>query len=219
MVKRIVLSGVQNSGKSTQMRALAEKLNDLGHSAMHSIRVPERTDGSISRRAVDHGFQINENGDFSTQYNICLAYSLFDMETVKYADMHGYEFMVSDRSILDHVIYCNAMENITREDKMFASYVGINHALRYPVEQLWICEPVGKLDADGYRSANKEFQDKINGLFSENILRRQIGETTLKNYVKKGIHVLPSNDMFTKEESIDIRNDMILKQMKIDGLL
>jgi hypothetical protein len=219
MVKRIVLSGVQNSGKSTQMKALAEKLNDLGYSATYGIKVPERTDGSISRRAVDHGFKINENGDFSTQYNICLAYSLFDMETTKNAEMQGYEFLVLDRSILDHVIYCNAMENISREDKMFASYVGINHAMRYPTQQLWICEPVGKIDVDGYRSGNKEFQDRINSLFTENILQRKIGETVLKNYVQKGIYRLPSNDEFSKEESIDIRNDLILKQMKIDGLL
>lgn len=213
----IDMLGAQNAGKTTQSKALVSELKEMGYKAYFGFNFAERDDGSISRRAADKGFIINDVSDFASEYDICLAYCLFDHETRKYIEQNNIDFWVRDRSILDHVVYCQYSKHITDEDKKFVTDIAFNHAKRNPVDFGFLCEPIEKIKDDGYRSTNKRLQDDIHAQFIDKVYYKNLGPV-VDEYIKN-LRFLPYNGDFPEKESISIRNSIILGELRVNGII
>lgn len=157
-MKVIAFSGAQNSGKTTLMKEYAKRLEDQGFKVQAGYKLPEGSEGSISRRSKKLGFDINEGSSFDSQYHIMLSYLLSDIETRKYAKLNNIDFIVYDRSIMDHLPYSNRVS--TDEEYYMLEDISNQHRQRYAIDYTVYCYPV-PFEEDGERSVNQEFQDAI----------------------------------------------------------
>lgn len=217
-VTYIYLFGAQNGGKSTQMKHIGDTLNAMGYKTLVGFQLPERTDGSIARRSASKGFQINEVSNYESQYHVCMSYSLFDTETRKKAQNEGYQFAVFDRTILDHLLYALRVDTISVEDKTEIANYALSHARRNPADYAYLCEPIPKMEADGMRSVNKDFQDEMHSRFMEYIIGGKIGQRVIRDYFKH-LDTLPYVEGFSKEESLRLRTEKVIDRLRADGRL
>jgi len=99
-----------------------------------------------------------EQTTFESQYHIMLSYLMADLETRKLAEQNGVDWIIYDRSVLDHLPYSYRILN--GEDYFMLESVSNQHSQKFPVDYTIYCEPVPFND-DGERSVNKQFQDEI----------------------------------------------------------
>jgi thymidylate kinase len=161
-MKVLAFSGAQNSGKTTLMKAYAKELEDKGFKVQVGYKLPEGSEGSISRRSKKLGFGINEDSAFESQYHIMLSYLLADIETRKQAELNGADWVIYDRSIMDHLPYTHRVAN--GEQYYMLEDISNQHRQMFPVDHTVYCYPV-PFEDDGERSINQEFQDEIVELF------------------------------------------------------
>lgn len=157
-LKVLAFSGAQNSGKTTLMKEYAKSLQDKGYKVQIGYKLPEGEAGSISRRSKALGFGINEDTSFESQYHIMLSYLIADMETRKQAELDGVDWIVYDRSIMDHLPYAHRVSN--GEDFYMMEDISNQHRQRFPIDHTVYCYPV-PFDDDGHRSISQDFQDDI----------------------------------------------------------
>lgn len=199
------------------MNNLGNTLIQMGYHTWVGIQVPDREDGSIARRSVDCGFQINEKSNFESQFHIALSYSMFFLETLKMIENKTIDYWVIDRSILDHLIYTIRNERIQYLDKMMITNIAISMAERYPVDYVFLCDPIPVQKDDAYRSSNVEFQKEMEEMF-RNAWIKGLKEYDLDPFKKYCVNFqeIPLAEGFSHKESIDMRIEMCLKYM---GLL
>lgn len=161
-MKVIAFSGAQNTGKTTQMNAYAKSLQDKGFKVQVGYKLPSGADGSISRRSKKLGFGINEETSFDSQYHIMLSYLLSDIETRKQAEKDEADWIVYDRSVMDHLPYANKVCN--GEEYFMLEDMSNQHRQRYPIDYTVYCFPV-PFEDDGHRSISQKFQDEIVEIF------------------------------------------------------
>jgi len=191
-MKVIAFSGAQNSGKTTLMKAYAKSLEDSGSKVQIGYKVPEGVDASISRRSKRLGFGINEETSFESQYHIMLSYLLADMETRKQAEVDKVDWIVYDRSIMDHLPYAHKVSN--GRDYFMLEDMSNQHRQRFPIDYTVYCYPV-PFDDDGHRSISQEFQDEIVELFDS---------------------IMPAPDVRLPNVSIEQRIDLLDRYLFID---
>ena len=154
----LAFSGAQNSGKTTLMKEYSKSLKDKGYKVQVGYKLPEGESGSISRRSKNLGFSINEETSFESQYHIMLSYLIADLETRKQAELDGADWIVYDRSIMDHLPYAHRVS--TGEDYFMMEDMSNQHRQKFPIDYTVFCYPVPFND-DGHRSISQEFQDDI----------------------------------------------------------
>lgn len=157
-MKVLAFSGAQNSGKTTLMKEYAKSLEEKGYKVHVGYKLPEGKCGSISRRSKALGFGINEETSFDSQYHIMLSYLVADLETRKQAELDGADWIVYDRSIMDHLPYAHRVSK--GEDYFMMEDMSNQHRQKFPIDFTVFCYPVPFSD-DGHRSISQEFQDDI----------------------------------------------------------
>lgn len=157
-MKVLAFSGAQNSGKTTIMKEFAKQLESKGLKVQVGYKLPEGTEGSISRRSKKLGFGINEETSFESQYHIMLSYLAADLETRKFAELNNMNWIVYDRSVMDHLPYSYRI--LSGEDYFMLESISNQHRQKFPVDYTVYCDPV-PFDDDGQRSVNQKFQDEI----------------------------------------------------------
>ena len=152
-MKVIAFTGAQNTGKTTLMYALAERLENT----QVGYRLPPG-DLSVSRRTKRLGFGINEGSSFETQYHILLSYLTVDLETRKYAQQKNLDYIIYDRSVMDSLPYSKRAVSAEEFVKLYS--IAKQHMELYQVDTLIYCDPV-PFEDDGERSVDLEFQNEI----------------------------------------------------------
>lgn len=164
-MKVLAFSGAQNTGKTTLMNEYAKHLRTKEFKVYTGYKLPEDSpDASVSRRSKRLGFGINENSSFESQYHIMLSYLLADMETRKLAEQGKFDWLLYDRSVMDHLPYSHRVAN--GEGYFMLESISNQHRLRFPVDYTVYCHPVPFAE-DGHRSVNQVFQDEIVELFDQ----------------------------------------------------
>lgn len=160
-MKVIAFTGAQNGGKTTMMNELGKTLSEK-----HKVRVGyilPSDDQSISRRSKRLGFTINENTNFESQYHITLSYLAVDMETRKFAELNGYDYLIFDRSMWDILPYSHRVMTMAEYGRIQDMITF--HVEKYPIDHLIYCDPVN-FDADGHRSTDPSFRSDIISRFN-----------------------------------------------------
>lgn len=191
-MKVIAFSGAQNSGKTTLMKEYGKALQDKGMKVQIGYKIPEDKDTSISRRSKRLGFGINEETTFESQYHIMLSYLIADMETRKQAEIDGADWIVYDRSIMDHLPYAHKVSN--GEDYFMLEDMSNQHRQRFSIDYTVYCYPVPFND-DGHRSISQEFQDDI---------------------VQRFDSIMPAPDVRLPNVSIEKRIDLLNRYLEIE---
>ncbi len=177
MTEVITFTGVQGSGKTTMRIMLANHLKLKGKTVINQY---DGVMDSISRDAGLKGFTLNEETNFETQYYLANKYIVLDIETRKRANQGNFDYLVLDRSVLDVIPYALNAESINFEDKELIRDMLYEHFRRYPSNLIY-CVPLRKIEGDGIRSVNQQFQDEIDNEFVEvmNKVRSMTNVTTL----------------------------------------
>lgn len=192
MIGIINFTGSQGSGKTTMRDELVKQLEGVGYKVLSNYKGVKK---SISRDAADEGFVINTETNFESQYYMASKYIGLDILTRKYAKENNYDFIVTDRTVLDVIPYTQASVNIDRSDRAIIEDMLIRHYVRLPSDLIIYSRPIGKLEDDGIRSTNESFAYKIDELFSYLIFDSRLYESksrllilekdSLKNRMKK----------------------------------
>lgn len=160
--KIVCFIGSQGSGKTTTQLAVFEKLKENGRAICQYYGIK-----SVSKDAINLGFQINENTTFQTQYYIAVRYIVADIETRMMAAKNNVDWIILDRSVLDVIPYTRACPNITEKQKELIHNMIYDHYKLFPVNYLFYLKPLKNIENDGIRSVDKEFQKVIDHYFKE----------------------------------------------------
>lgn len=141
---KIALIGTHGTGKTT-----------LGHELVAELKKKGIDADYLSELARECPFPINEGQNLDTSEWIIYNQYIRELEKEKKC-----EVLVCDRSVLDSYVYC---AEAIGENKLLESFVkekikGYDLLVRIPIRN-------GKLQEDGVRSTNPEFQQKIDKKF------------------------------------------------------
>lgn len=129
------------------------------------------------REVARLGFSVNEHADDASQ----LAMVSLHLNNLL---QHN---LVADRSILDAYIYAKYLNEtslvVTNETVAFIEMLVNKNIGRY--DYLFRCKPEFDLQADGFRSLDKKFQDDIDKLFDEEIKKRDLNVVNLTGSTKQ----------------------------------
>lgn len=217
MTTIISFSGAQNSGKTTLQNALSLELLHRGHKTYTGILVPNRQDGSVARHAVDMGFQINENAPFETQLYVALCYSVFFLDTLKLIQKSNYQYWVIDRFITDHVMYGIRNKQALEHEKNMLASIGVFFAKKYPVDYLFLCDPITDISADGYRSIDINFRNEMKSIFEKATLKgiKKYNIPPIKSF-SSNFHNIKYYNNIPKNDSLSLRVNKCLEILGIE---
>ncbi len=148
----------------------------------------------LSREAVNHGLPLNEGTTISAQGWILLSQMAREIEA-----KHNAEYVVCDRAVIDNYIYM--MSKFKQQD--FYEMMVLEWLEQEPYDFLFKVPICVKLQKDGVRSTDPEFQKKIDKLLDEflekyNIPHIRLPETT------------------NPDEWLEIVKNKVIKQKSLD---
>jgi len=160
----IAFIGSHNSGKTTLARSLAQVLTGVGYSV---YLVPE----NIHRCP----YRINEDTILEAQSWIFQNMKDCTEEALR----SDADFIIFDRSVLDHVPYTlRAIEHsrISAQDgvKLVSATLEYWATLGESAPKLFYCLPLQEIRADGVRSTSKTFQTEIDCIYRQFLRSYQI---------------------------------------------
>lgn len=153
-------------GKTTLAKALSEK---IGATYIHDI---------VREEAVPKGFSINENTPFEVQ--VWLVARQWELEKTTKGSW------IADKSLFDFLIY----GNIALAD---AKYVNVRNTIQEMIENNANYDFVFYLpieipfEADGIRSADREFQKEVDRRYKKYLDNRGIEYVTLTGSVQERV--------------------------------
>lgn len=169
--KIIAISGTHGTGKTSQVYSLAAHLKKQGKNVV-----------VLNELARECPFSINQDGEDRTQVWLIVEQIKRELEL-----MDRYDFVITDRSLLDAYAYASFLADKTWIFKDFYKYI-ISHINTY-YYKLYLLDPI-KFNYnifDGVRDNDDSFRTAIHLKLSELIA------TSLKNYT----YVLDEHDIYT----------------------
>lgn len=179
---KILITGTHSTGKSSLLFELSKQEEFKSFVFV----------GGVTREAKKLGFEINENGDVETQF-YCLASDILNL--LKYKNGN----VVYDRSILDTYVYTQylfdrSQKNLEKSSiSYYSAVMATSEALcmfKDSFDLIFWLRPEFKIEDDGVRSIDEQFQKDIDDLF----------EKTISEYGVKGVHILSG----TTKERIEV---------------
>lgn len=166
---KIGLAGAQSVGKTTLLNALrSEKF-------FKSFTVCDE----VTRRVKSYGFNINENGDNTTQRLIMQEHIV---------NIFLNENMITDRTALDGLIYSTYLFKKNKIDADTMKYVQTVYQKTISnYDYLFYISPEFDVEDDGERSTNVQFRDEIVTLFEHYITREKLPVIRIKGSVRERV--------------------------------
>jgi predicted ATPase len=171
---KIGISGAQGTGKSTLLNAL----QSYGYFPTYEYCV------ETTRWVQSLGFDINEAGSDMTQLMIMYRH----IEVMNKPDF------ITDRTVVDGLIYTEWLYNQGRVSKLVYDYVKIvfdREISRF--DYLFFIQPEFDLIGDGVRSTSIEWRDQINARMTEVIESLDIPVTYLTGSVDNRVQQFITN--------------------------
>lgn len=143
---KIAISGAQSTGKSTLLRYLKNDRDLVGFEFIDEL----------TRQLAAKGVSINEKGGNFTQ--------IFTITI--HAENILKKHFISDRSILDALVYTRWMYNKGKVEEWIMDYaVGVAKEILPMYDYVFYLPSEIPIEDDGVRSSSKEFRDEIEKLF------------------------------------------------------
>jgi deoxyadenosine/deoxycytidine kinase len=151
MTVKIVLSGTHCSGKTTTIRRLQKRLDDLGVDAACVFEIIRNCP-----------YTINEGGSEQTEVWAISKQILAELNIKA-------KVALLDRCIFDNVSYAEWTRqrgNLSKEAFEFISSVAFSWARLNPYVLIFVLDPLPLVE-DGMRSTNQKFQQEIHDIMSK----------------------------------------------------
>lgn len=186
-MERIAFTGAQGTGKTTMRVKLAEELTKRGFKVFGGFY---GVTDSVAREAQSLGFKINQGTNFETQSYISTRYLLADLATKKYCEENEYDFVITDRCVLDPVPYIK-LGAMSKDQMDYLCNMLFEHFKRFAPDSLIYCEPldliVEEKTVDGKiaRSADKEYQTQVDDMLAKFYDKKKIQKYTCPMFLNK----------------------------------
>jgi len=167
---KIGITGAHSSGKTTLLNALKSEPIFKDYDFCEGV----------TRWVNSIGININEYGDDLTQELILMKHVY---------NLYTHENMIADRTILDVLVYSLWMfdkNKITKETKETVYKVFLKAIKEY--DYIFFIEPEFDIYDDGVRSSDKKFQEEIDNLFKQVLIKENINYNKVTGSVRQRVH-------------------------------
>lgn len=177
--------GAQGTGKTTLLHALrSEKV-------FKDYKICDES----TRWVKNLGFEINQGASDNTQILIAMKHIY---------NMFMYENQITDRTIIDCYVYTTyQFSNAKLTDKTYYEIEKITKKLLPLYDKIFYLEPEFKIEDDGVRSIDKQYQQNIVDGFNDAIYRFKVPFVKLTGSVRERVEqvlgeIKKYNDGFAK---------------------